>query len=105
MTLDELKLASPSLAELVLEACGKRSALAVHLVEQISALAAEKATAVERERCAAHLFIGERHAATMPLVSEAIRTGAGLDQEARDQYMRAVTERRNPALSLIKGDK
>ncbi|MDB4988668.1 MAG: hypothetical protein JWN04_3846 [Myxococcaceae bacterium] len=102
MKVEDLKIASPSLAALLLEACGDRTALAAHLVAEVSALAEQLATSVERERCASHLFIVERHAGAMPIASDAIRSGAPMDEAMRDRYMRVATERRTPTLTVVR---
>jgi hypothetical protein len=103
VTLEQLKIVSPGLAALLVETCGERNALAAHLVGELSAIAEAAATAAERERCVAHLTVGQR--GDMHVAIAAIESGALLEQGVVEQHMAAAAARRTTPLSLVKGDK
>lgn len=98
-----LRAADPELAELMLEACDSRRALANALVLGIGSLAAERALAAERDRIDAHLTLGEPGGMRgARIAATAIRAGVGLEQRLLEHYRQAALEVRAPAkLRLI----
>jgi hypothetical protein len=103
VTLEDLHTVSPSVAALLVETCGGRRALAAHLVDEISsavAMAAARATEVERERCLAHAMLAPL--SNLNLVIAAIRSGASIRDVSAD-YLAAAKARATTPLTLAKG--
>lgn len=102
MMLSELKTVDGLLAEALVEAVGGRLAFAEYLVNRITAIAADRALATERERVNSHIRRG-RLAGALELAIEAIEAGTSV-ADIGDGYVRsavAIRESRAKGPQLV----
>lgn len=102
MTLGELHAADAALHDVLVEACAGHVALASMLVGRIASLAADAATAAERERCVGHLALAEIGGSKLlPIAVAAIGDGSST-AASQTEYMAAATAVRvAPVLQLV----
>lgn len=92
-----LRAADPELAELLLETCDQRRALANALVMGIARLAAQRAVAHERDRVEAHLILAEASGHRgVDIALTAIRAGVALEPHLIARYRQVALEARTP---------